>query len=112
MEERIATIYGLLAGASLGGLMLSWQGYAYIEAILLIYVAVQLVVNLIFKRPTGYITYYTTLFVLLGFAMGLYLIEPGDPGEEQQYPGPKNGICRCSRNVETCSFKAHVYGHD
>ncbi len=71
-RNRIATIYGLLAGASLGGLMLSWQGYAYIEAILLIYVAVQLVVNLIFKRPTGYITYYTTLFIFLGFAMGLY----------------------------------------
>ncbi len=71
-RNRIATIYGLLAGASLGGLMLSWQGYAYIEAILLIYVAVQLIVNLIFKRPTGYITYYTALFVLLGFAMGFY----------------------------------------
>lgn len=70
--NRIPTIYGLLAGASLGGLMLSWQGYAYIEAILLIYVAVQLLVNLIFKRPTGYITYYMALFVIVGFAMGFY----------------------------------------
>ncbi len=70
--NKIPTIYGLLAGASLGGLMLSWQGYAYIEAILLIYVAVQLIANLIFKRPTGYITYYTALFVILGFLMGFY----------------------------------------
>ena len=71
-SNKIPTIYGLLAGASLGGLMLSWQGYAYIEAILLLYVAVQLIVNLIFKRPTGYITYYTALFVILGFLMGFY----------------------------------------
>ncbi len=70
--NRIPTIYGLLAGASLGGLLLSWQGYAYIEAILLIYVAVQLVANLILKRPTGYITYYTAIFLILGFAMGYY----------------------------------------
>lgn len=70
--NRIPTIYALLAGASLGGLMLSWQGYAYIEAILLIYVAVQLIVNLFLKRPTGYVTFYTTLFIVLGFAMGGY----------------------------------------
>ncbi len=70
--NRIPTIYALLAGASLGGLMLSWQGYAYIEAILLMYVAVQLLVNLFLKRPTGYVTFYTALFVILGFAMGAY----------------------------------------
>ncbi len=71
-SNRIPTIYALLAGASLGGLMLSWQGYAYIEAILLMYVAVQLLVNLFLKRPTGYVTFYTALFVILGFAMGGY----------------------------------------
>jgi asparagine N-glycosylation enzyme membrane subunit Stt3 len=71
-SNRVATIYGLLAGASLGGLMLSWQGYAYIEVILLIYVGVQLIANLILKRPTGYLTYFTILFALLGFAMGFY----------------------------------------
>lgn len=70
--NRIASIYALLASASLGGLMLSWQGYAYIEAILLIYVAVQLIVNLILKRPTGYLTFYTALFIVLGFLMGAY----------------------------------------
>ncbi len=71
-QNTLATIYALLAGASLGGLMLAWQGYAYIEAIILIYVAVQLIANLILKRPTGYITFYTALFVFLGFAMGAY----------------------------------------
>ena len=71
-SNRIPSIYALLAGASLGGLMLAWQGYAYIEAILLMYVAVQLIVNLILKRPTGYVTFYTALFVGLGFLMGAY----------------------------------------
>ncbi|MHB8359708.1 MAG: STT3 domain-containing protein [Thermoplasmataceae archaeon] len=71
-SNRVATIYGLLAGASLGGLMLSWQGYAYIEVILLMYVGVQLIANLILKRPTGYLTYLTILFALVGFAMGFY----------------------------------------
>ena len=71
-NNRIPTIYALMAGASMGGLMLSWQGYAYIEAIVLIYVAVQLIINLILKRPTGYITYYTALLVILSFLMGAY----------------------------------------
>ena len=71
-SNRVATIYGLLAGASLGGLMLSWQGYAYIEVILLIYVGVQLIANLVLKRPTGYLTYFTILFAFVGFAMGFY----------------------------------------
>lgn len=70
--NRIPSIYALLAGASLGGLMLAWQGYAYIEAILLLYVAIQLIVNLILKRPTGYLTMYTAFFVILGFLMGAY----------------------------------------
>ncbi len=71
-NNRIPTIYALMAGASMGGLMLSWQGYAYIEAIVLIYVVVQLFTNLILKRPTGYITYYTALLVILSFLMGAY----------------------------------------
>lgn len=71
-QNTLATVYALLAGASLGGLMLAWQGYAYIEAIILIYVAIQLIANLILKKPTGYITFYTALFIILGFAMGAY----------------------------------------
>ncbi|MEM0157845.1 MAG: STT3 domain-containing protein, partial [Thermoplasmataceae archaeon] len=71
-ENRKSTTYALLAGASLGGLMLAWQGYAYIEAIILIYIVIQLIANLILKRPTGYITFYFALFIILGFAMGAY----------------------------------------
>ncbi len=71
-KNRKATIYALLAGASLGGLMLSWQGYAYIQVIVLIYVVVQAVINLLTRKPTGYLTYLTTLSMVLGFLMGAY----------------------------------------
>lgn len=71
-NNRMATIYALLGGASLGGLMLSWQGYPYIEVIVLIYVVIQLIVNVITRKPTGYLTYYTAIFVALGFLMGSY----------------------------------------
>ena len=52
--------------------MLSWQGYAYIEAIVDIYFVVQLMINLITKRPTGYITYLSLLFFVLAFVMSFY----------------------------------------
>ncbi|BAB60377.1 TVG1271204 [Thermoplasma volcanium GSS1] len=71
-RNRKATIYALLSGASIGGLMLSWQGYAYIEVILLIYIVVQAVINLLTRRPTGYLTYLTSIAMALGFLMGFY----------------------------------------
>lgn len=71
-ENRLSTIYALLGSASLGALMLSWQGYAYIEAIVGIYFVVQLMINLITKRPTGYITYLSLLFFALAFVMSFY----------------------------------------
>ncbi len=72
LENRLATIYGLLAGASLGGLMLAWQGYAYIEAIVLIYAFLQLIINLLLKRSLFYINYLIILLIGLGFLMGAY----------------------------------------
>ena len=71
-SNRIATVYSLLAGASLGGLMLSWQGYAYIEAIIIIYVFAQIIVNIFRKKSTQYLTYHFTFFAVLGFLMGSY----------------------------------------
>ena len=71
-ENRVATIYGILSGVSLGALIVSWQGYPYIEAIVLIYVVVQLIYNLFSKRPTGYLTYFTTLMILFSFPIGYY----------------------------------------
>ena len=59
---------------SLGGLIVFWQGFPYIEVILLIYVVVQLIYNLIVKKPTGYLTYLTAIYVAASFpiAMSLY----------------------------------------
>ncbi|MGC8608365.1 MAG: STT3 domain-containing protein, partial [Thermoplasmata archaeon] len=71
-ENKLATIYALMAGAALGGLMLSWQGYTYIEVVVLIYVAIQGIFNLLMRRPSGYLTYYTTVAMGLGFLMGFY----------------------------------------
>ncbi len=71
-ENNLATVYALLAAVSLGGLILIWQGYPYIEVIILIYVAVQLIFNILTKRPTGYLTYLTTLFIGFSFPFGFY----------------------------------------
>ncbi len=71
-QNRLATIYSLLSGASLGGLILSWQGFPYIEIIILLYVVVQLIVNVVTKEPTGHLTYLTLIFLFVGFALGAY----------------------------------------
>jgi dolichyl-diphosphooligosaccharide--protein glycosyltransferase len=78
-ENMTATIYALMGGAALGGLMLAWQGYAYIEAIILIYFVVQYLFNIILKRPSEYLTLILVPFILLSFAMGAYYYQ--DIGE-------------------------------
>ncbi len=71
-SNRLSNIYALLAATSLGALMLSWQGYAYIEAIIAIYIIVQLLFSLFMKKPTGYITVSSLLFFVLPFVMSYY----------------------------------------
>ncbi len=71
-NNRLGLIYGALSGASMGGLMLSWQGYAYIEAIVLIYAFVQIIVNIFMKRSFVYINVLTILYVSISFLMSLY----------------------------------------
>ncbi|MEM0132179.1 STT3 domain-containing protein [Acidiplasma sp.] len=72
MENQLATVYSLLAAVSLGALINFWQGFPYIEVIILIYVAVQLIFNLFTKRPTGYLTYLTIFFIAFSFPFGYY----------------------------------------
>jgi asparagine N-glycosylation enzyme membrane subunit Stt3 len=71
-ENKITTIYTLMSAVSLGGLIVFWQGFPYIEVILLIYVAVQLLYNLFAKKPTGYLTYISTIYVAASFPIGFY----------------------------------------
>ncbi len=71
-ENKITTIYALMSAVSLGGLIVFWQGFPYIEVILLIYVAVQLLYNLFTKKPTGYLTYISAIYVAVSFPIGFY----------------------------------------
>ncbi len=71
-ENKISTIYALMAAVSLGGLIVIWQGFPYIEVIILIYVAVQLLYNLFTRKPTGHLTYLITIFVAFSFPFGYY----------------------------------------
>ncbi|MHB1440257.1 MAG: carboxypeptidase regulatory-like domain-containing protein [Cuniculiplasma sp.] len=72
VSNKKTTFYALFAGASYGALMLSWQGHAYILAIITIYVIAQLLLNLFLSRNTGYLLYISIIFVFLSFAMGGY----------------------------------------
>ena len=71
-ENKISTIYALMAAVSLGGLIVIWQGFPYIEVIILIYVAVQLLYNLFTRKPTGHLTYLITIFIAFSFPFGYY----------------------------------------
>ncbi|EQD71127.1 oligosaccharyl transferase STT3 subunit [mine drainage metagenome] len=66
-SNRLSNIYALLAATSLGALMLSWQGYAYIEAIIAIYIIVQLLFSLFMKKPTGHITVLSTFILCIAY---------------------------------------------
>ncbi len=82
-NNRLGTIYGALAGASMGALMLSWQGYAYIEAIILIYVFVQFIINILTKKNLGYLTFLTALLIGISFSMSAYYYIALAPGFAQ-----------------------------
>lgn len=71
-KNQKSVYYSLFAGASYGALMLSWQGSAYILAILAIYVILQLLLNLFLSRNTGYVLFVTTIFVTISFIMSAY----------------------------------------
>jgi dolichyl-diphosphooligosaccharide--protein glycosyltransferase len=71
-SNKKTTFYALFAGASFGALSLSWQGYAYILAVIAIYVVAQLIINLFLSRNTGYMLYITIIFVALSFSMAGY----------------------------------------
>ncbi|EQD77619.1 Oligosaccharyl transferase STT3 subunit family, partial [mine drainage metagenome] len=71
-NNLLSTEYGILAAISYGALMLSWQGAAYILAIIAIYVVVQLIFNMFTKKNTGYLTFISAVFVSISFVMSYY----------------------------------------
>ncbi len=87
-SNKKSTFYALFAGASYGALMLSWQGHAYILAIITIYVVAQLLINLFLSRNTGYLLYISIIFVFLSFAMGGYYYYAADNAPAIWYVPP------------------------
>ncbi|MGP6220745.1 carboxypeptidase regulatory-like domain-containing protein [Caldiplasma sukawensis] len=87
-RNKRTTYYALLAGASYGALMLSWQGHAYILAIITIYVVVQLVANLFLSKSNAHLLYISTIFVFLAFAMGGYYYYAADNAPSIWYIPP------------------------
>lgn len=87
-RNKRSTYYALLAGASYGALMLSWQGHAYILAIITIYVIVQLVANLFLSKSNAHLLYISTIFVFLAFAMGGYYYYAADNAPNIWYIPP------------------------
>ncbi|MHB8361595.1 MAG: STT3 domain-containing protein, partial [Thermoplasmataceae archaeon] len=71
-DNLLSTEYSIFAAISYGALMLSWQGAAYILAIIAIYVVVQLIFNMFIKKNTGYLTIISATFVSISFAMSYY----------------------------------------
>ena len=71
-NNLLSTEYAIFGAISYGALMLSWQGAAYILAIIAIYIIIQLIFNLFINQNTGYVTFISIIFVSISFAMGYY----------------------------------------
>ncbi len=71
-KNRVGAIYAMLAGTSLGALALAWQGYAYIEAIIVIYIFVQLILNLFREKPSGYLLIVVILYFIFALTLPPY----------------------------------------
>ena len=71
-NNLLSTEYAVFGAISYGALMLSWQGAAYILAIIAIYIIIQLIFNLFINHNTGYVTFISVLFVSISFAMSSY----------------------------------------
>ncbi|MCL4335364.1 MAG: glycosyltransferase family 39 protein [Candidatus Thermoplasmatota archaeon] len=71
-SNMLSVIYILLAGTSMAALMLAWQGYAYIEAIIVIYIFIQYIFNILTRKPSGYLFLFSILFMLIAFGIGSY----------------------------------------
>lgn len=71
-NNLLSTEYAIFGAISYGALMLSWQGAAYILAIIAIYIIIQLVFNLFINQNTGYVTFISVIFVSISFAMSYY----------------------------------------
>lgn len=71
-ENNLGVIYAMLSGTSLAALMLAWQGYAYIEAIVVVYIFIQYIFNILTRKNSGYLFILSIFFLLFAFGIGSY----------------------------------------
>ncbi|MGC8912986.1 MAG: carboxypeptidase regulatory-like domain-containing protein [Thermoplasmata archaeon] len=64
-SERKALLYSLMTGIAFGATSMAWQGFTYMEAILLIYLFAQIIINHIRKVDS------TGIYILTMLAMGI-----------------------------------------
>ncbi len=67
VESRLAVGYNLLAGIALGTIAVTWGGFPYIFAILLIYFAVQILINRL--RNLDMMSVFFSVFITLATAL-------------------------------------------
>ncbi len=69
-ENKLTVIYSMLAGVSFGTIQAMWQGFAYIEAIILIYLVIQIFYNKIRNVSSFHILWITIFFGLFSYPIG------------------------------------------
>lgn len=77
LENKIATVYAALSGISFGTIGAMWQGFVYVEAIILIYLVIQIFYNRFRNMSSFHILWITVIFILFSFpvAFPFYLLD-------------------------------------
>jgi len=69
-ENKLTVIYSALAGVSFGTIQAMWQGFAYVEAIILIYLIFQIFFNKIRNVSSFHILWITIIFGIFSYPLG------------------------------------------
>jgi dolichyl-diphosphooligosaccharide--protein glycosyltransferase len=77
LENKISTVYAALAGISFGTIGAMWQGFVYVEVIILIYLVIQIFYNRFRNQSSFHILWITLIFILFSFpvAFPFYLLD-------------------------------------
>jgi dolichyl-diphosphooligosaccharide--protein glycosyltransferase len=76
-ENKRATVYAALSGISFGTIGAMWQGFVYVEVIILIYLLIQIFYNRFRNISSFHILWITVIFILFSFpvAFPFYLLD-------------------------------------
>ncbi|MEM3219768.1 MAG: glycosyltransferase family 39 protein [Thermoplasmata archaeon] len=75
-ENKIAVVYAALSGISFGTIGAMWQGFVYVEVIMLIYIVIQVFYNRFRNVSSFHLLWITIIFLLFSFpvAFPFYLL--------------------------------------